>query len=555
MNAVGVGPVPRSGGSRRWGRGLLRSVAPVMFDSPTYRWTLVGSKPRSVARLPVDPWAGDPVLGGHILQGELRVAGDRVRTEGMWRTSLLPTSTMAGMHGFRWLRDLRAIGSPAAAAAARGFVDEWLAIPPLWQAIAWRSDVIGERLFAWLAHADWFAGSSDPAFDRRLLDGISTGCRHLARVAGWELDGEGCIAAAKGLVAVGTSLVGAEGYIRGALRILERELPVQIAADGGHLSRNPTAQGRVLAHLVEIRGALAGARHPIPDSLTQAIDRGVPVLRFFRYGDGGLALFNGSREGDPKWLDTLLTHADAKGRPPVSLPHTGFQRMTAERTTILVDAGAPAPRGYDRGAHAGLLSFEMTVGKERLIVNCGAHPTGAGDWDLAQRSTAAHSTLSIEDRNSIEIVAGRGVGRRPRTIECDRREVDGATLLELSHDGYAPAFGITHFRTLYLAAGGEDLRGEDRLEGPAGRPFVVRFHVHPTVQVSVTQGGSAAFLRGPSGAGWRLRVSGAAVSLADSVYLGGRGDPRRTQQILLSGETSANGAKVKWALQREDRKA
>jgi uncharacterized heparinase superfamily protein len=306
---------------------------------------------------------------------------------------------------------------------------------------------------------------------------------------------------------------------------------------------------------VEIRGALAGARHPIPDSLTQAIDRAAPVLRFFRHGDGGLALFNGSREGEPKWLDTLLTHADAKGRPPLSLPHTGFQRLVADRTTLVVDTGGPPPRGHDRGAHAGLLSFEMSVGKERLIVNCGAHPTGAGDWELAQRATAAHSTLSVEDRNSVEVIAGRGVGRRPRAITCERREADGATLLELSHDGYAAAYGVVHRRTLYLAVTGEDLRGEDRLEGTAGRSFVIRFHVHPTVQVSVTQGGSAAFLRGPSGTGWRLRVSGAAVSLADSVYLGGRGDPRRTHQILLSGETGPEGAKVKWALQREDRKA
>jgi uncharacterized heparinase superfamily protein len=247
------------------------------------------------------------------------------------------------MHGFRWLRDLRAIGTPTAAARARNFVDEWLAIPPLWQPIAWRSDVLGERLFALLAHADWFAGSSDPAFDRRLLDGIAAGCRHLSRVAGWELDGEGCIAAAKGLVAVGTSLVGADGYIRVALRILERELPRQIAADGGHLSRNPAAQGRVLAHLVEIRGALAGARHPIPDCLTQAIDRAAPVLRFFRHGDGGLALFNGSREGDAKWLDTLLTcrrGGPAPARPPLPAPRR-------RPHLVLVDTGHPPPR-FDR---------------------------------------------------------------------------------------------------------------------------------------------------------------------------------------------------------------
>src|SRR5690606_33519265 len=119
---------------------------------------------------------------------------------------------------------------------------------------------------------------------------------------------------------------------------------------------------------------------------------------------------------------------------------------------------------------------------------------------------------------------------------------------ELHHDGYEAAYGITHHRTLYLAASGNDLRGEERLEGDADRDFAVRFHIHPAVQVSVTQGGGAAFLRSPSGLGWRLRVAGAAIGLADSVYLGGRGDPRRTQQIVLTGDrksTRLNSSHVK----------
>ncbi|MCC7274068.1 MAG: heparinase II/III family protein [Alphaproteobacteria bacterium] len=531
-----------------------RTIAATLFDTPSYRWTLIGSQPRAVSGLPVDPWPGDPIHGGHVMAGELRVAGDRVRAEGMWRLAVLPNATLAALHGFRWLRDLRAIGTPAAAQRARSLVDEWLAMPPLWHPVAWRSDVLGERLYAWLCHADWFSGG-DPAFERRLLDGIAVGARHLGRVAGWELDGEGCLAAAKGLLAVGTCIAQADRTVRRALRILERELPRQIAPDGGHLSRNPRAQATVLAHLVEIRGVLAGARRPVPDALTVAIDRAAPILRFFRHGDGGLALFNGAREGDPQWLDAVLTQADAKGRAPNSAPHTGFQRMVAERTLVIVDTGLPPPPGFDQGSHAGLLSFELSVGRERIIVNCGAHPRGEGDWELAQRATAAHSTLAVEDRNSAEVIAGHGIGRRPRTVSCERREAEGATVLEASHDGYVPSCGVEHRRMLYLGAAGDDLRGEDRLTGEAGRGFAVRFHIHPAVQVSLAQSGETALLRTQGGLGWRLRAAGAVVTLAEGIYLGGRGEPRRTQQIVLSGTTGDDGAVVKWALQREDRKA
>src|SRR5260221_14687982 len=104
-----------------------------------------------------------------------------------------------------------------------------------------------------------------------------------------------------------------------------------------------------------------------------------------------------------------------------------------------MDAGAPAE--LDGHPHAGPLAFEMSVGKERLIVNCGAHVAGQSDWRRRQRATAAHSTLTIDDTNSSEILGPAGplagtVGQRPRQVGCQRDESDGATWLELSHDGY-----------------------------------------------------------------------------------------------------------------------
>lgn len=139
-------------------------------------------------------------------------------------------------------------------------------------------------------------------------------------------------------------------------------------------------------------------------------------------------------------------------------------------------------------------------------------------------------------------------------MPAERAEEDGRQWLSGSHDGYRPVFGLVHARQLFLAADGEDLRGEDRLTGPAGKGFAIRFHLHPEVQASLTQDGSAALLRLPSGLGWRLRAQGAVMSLAESVYLGS-GELRKTQQLVLDGHVGSSGALVKWALKREAKKA
>ena len=99
------------------------------------------------------------------------------------------------------------------------------------------------------------------------------------------------------------------------------------------------------------------------------------------------------------------------------------------------------------------------------------------------------------------------------------------------------------------------MRGEDRLESVERNaqkrdlPFAIRFHLHPDVQVSLLSGGGA-LLRLTKAGGWRLRASGAEISLEDSVYHGG-GAERRSQQVVLTGLCPPEGVRVKWALRRE----
>ena len=216
-------------------------------------------------------------------------------------------------------------------------------------------------------------------------------------------------------------------------------------------------------------------------------------------------------------------------------------------SVVIVDCGAPPPPGVDRYAHAGTLSMELSVGRDRMIVNCGAFPAGNPEWRDATRATAAHSTLVIADVNSSELKP-EGLGRRPITVEAQRQEANGAHWLEASHDGWKKLFGAVHRRRLYLAESGEDVRGEDAVEAPTPQPFTLRFHLHPDVNASLQQDGEAVLLRLRSGGGWRLRADGARMSLEESIYLGGP-EPRRSEQVVLTG--FADGPQqVKWAISK-----
>ena len=532
---------------------LQRNAWRLLAAGPFYRHTLIGPAPSDLRLKLSERWPGDAKRGEAILAGQIEFSGEMLRNPmPVWFPAGAGAGWLAAWHGFGWLTDLINVGA-GARDPARALVQSWLAENLAWHPIAWRSDVLATRIFAWIVHFDELVGrETDRALRREMLRSIARQVRHLGRTAAWELTGAARLRALKGLVGGLAALGGSQRRLARALRTLERELPAQILPDGGHRTRSPSVQLAVLGDLIDIRAVLRAARVEAPGGLQQAIERMAPMLRFFRHGDRRLALFNDAIEEDAVVVDLALTRSETRGQAPMQAPHLGFQRLQGGQSLVVVDTGRPAPRGFDAEAHAGTLSFELSQGRERIVVNCGGYRGDKPAWRRVVRSSAAHSVLVVGDTNSTEIHADGTLGRVPGSVRVERAEEGGHQWIAATHDGYRRRFGVTYTRELYLAADGDDLRGEDKLTGRSGAPFAVRFHLHPAVEVSLSDDKSGALLRLPSGAVWRLLAAGAEMSLAESAYLGS-GSPCKTQQIVLSGTTGASGATVRWAIRREAR--
>ena len=580
-------------------------LAGLFFASAPYRLLLLGATPVRPSAAVEGP-AGDAAKGRAILAGEWQLAGERLAAANPFRpdppapvapaapvapevsgdaspdsaaamASAAPPAAAAPpappnasgpvlveLHGFRWLADLAALGSDAARAEARTLVESWIERYGEWSPLAWRADVLGNRLVGWLAGYPFLADGASDGFRRYLMRSMARQLRHLGRLARLGGDrlgpaGHGRLEALIALVAAASALPGKAERLTRPTAFFVAELDRQVLPDGGHYQRSPALHRAMLEALVRLRATLLAARLAVPPGLQAAIDRMAPMLRFFRHGDGRLALFNHTQEGNAAAIDELLKRADAPGKPPLSAPHTGFQRIESGGSLVLMDTGPPPPPESEAYAHAGTLSFEFSCGKERIIVNCGARPYATGDWLTAQRATAAHSTLVLADTNSSDFLSQRGeqtgrIGRRPRHVLARREEADGAVLVDASHDGYEPPFGVLHRRRLYLAAEGDDLRGEDRLAriraGEAPLAFAIRFHLHPDVQASLVHDGKAALLRTATRTGFRLDVAGGRLAIAESIYLGGAGGVRRSEQVVIESTLAGVEAVVKWSLKR-----
>jgi uncharacterized heparinase superfamily protein len=550
---------PRAGAApdlfTRWRRDALHAFA----AGPLYRHTLIGRVPGDLRCRLGERWPGEAKRGVAIFDGDIELQGETVRNPApVWFPRSASPEWLAEWHGFTWIADLLSV-SDEAREAVRALIQSWLRENTRWDPIAWRSDVIATRLFAWGVHLDDIAGrDTDRGLRRSILTGLTAQLRHLSRTAAWELTGAPRLRAVKGLIGGIAALDGTAKRLQRALRLLERELAAQLNPDGGHRSRSPSQQLQLLSDLIDIRATLRAASVEVPPMLQDAILQMAPMLRFFRHGDRRLALFNDAVEEDAVLVDLALTRSEGKKQPPPQAQDTGFQRLQAGNTLVIVDTGTPPPAGFDERAHAGALSFELSHGRERIVVNCGGYRGSKPAWRRVARASAAHSVLVVEDANAFDIDDegdGNGAGAAgPREVRCDRAEEDGHQWISGAHDGYQARFGLSYARQLYLAPTGDDLRGEDRLTGRAGVRFTVRFHLHPAVEASLVADGAAALLRLPGGAAWRLRCAGAEMNLGESIYLGS-GEAKKTQQVVLSGTTGTSGATVRWALRREAKPA
>lgn len=536
---------------------LRAGIAQFRLANPLSDISLSGSAPESLMVVPSDPWPGDAATGTELVQGILRFGGQVIQLETMnWSPTGATPGFIRALHRFDWLRDLRALGGDVARRQARMMVRSWIDQHGSWSAEAWEPTLLGPRIANWLGLYDFFCATADDEFRALVIDSLKRQSRQLSRSLGAIPLGHHRIAALKGLFYAGICLPKGETRLALALRLLAPELSTQVLGDGGHVERNPQVALEVLRDLIDIRTLLRTGAQEVPEKLQHTIDRLAPAVRFFRHADGALSQFNGGREGNPALIEAVLTQADARGRPLKSMTHSGFERIVSGRTSVVMDCGAPPEGPYAAEAFAGLLAFEMSVGRDRMIVNCGSHPSQMPAWRRALGATAAHSTLTLNDTNAAEL-AERGFGRAPQTVTCERAEENGAAWVEASHDGYEQPLRTLHFRRLYVGDSGDDVRGEDTLEGPAGLDFAVRFHLHPHVQASLIQQGQAVLLALPSGGGWRLRAQSESgtvtLALEESLYCGRNEEPRRTLQIVISGISQHEQTIVKWALQREKR--
>ncbi len=519
---------------------------------------------------------GSFAKGRQLLAGNFLFAGHLLEQKDADIWSLRPPNAdfQQELHGFAWLDDLAAVGDISARDVSRKWLWSWIERYGRGMGPGWTPDLTGRRLIRWINHALFMLRGTDAPDSDVFYRSLHQQTHFLSKRWRGAVEGLPRFEALTGLIYAGLSLEGMEAVARPAIKALARECRAEIDAEGGLPSRNPEELLEVFTLLTWAASALSDAGLSTPADHLEAIDRIAPTLRTLRHADGSLARFHGGGRGTEGWLDHALAQARVKTRQPDGLS-MGFARLSAGRTSIIVDASKPPSGPASCNAHASTLAMEVTSGRRPLVVNCGSGRTFGPDWRRAGRATPSHSTLALDGYSSARLgPVDPETGREeliegPSHVPIEIGHISDGLQFQGGHDGFVPTHGLTHARTLEITFDGRGIAGEDMLLSLSdkekrrfdramdaaklkGIAFDIRFHLHPEVDATIDLGGAAVSMALKSGEIWVFRHDGAQkLSLQPSVYLEtGRLKPRGANQIVLSGKAMSYATRVRWSLSK-----
>ena len=272
-------------------------------------------------------------------------------------------------------------------------------------------------------------------------------------------------------------------------------------------------------------------------------------------------MFNGATEINHKDYDSFLKVLKYKF---VNKKHeiADFIKIKKKKFEFFIDCGNPPSNNFTKYYQAGCFSFELISNKQKVICNSGYSKYLSQKLTLLSRSTAAHSTLYLNDTSScifqknrsINKIYGNSLLQKHKIINKDYSEDKDFYFITASHNGYEKKFGYIHTRSIKILKKEDKIFGNDELKKVKNytNPLIyfVRFHIYPNIKIVKTKAGNSILISLPNGEGWLLQSKTNNFEIEKNIFLGNKNKIINNESIFISGNINEEIILIKWEIER-----
>jgi uncharacterized heparinase superfamily protein len=412
-----------------------------------------------------------------------------------WHDARLSQLWRYHLHYFDYAQDLliraRAGEETAAYETFRALARSWIDANQKFTGDGWHPYTISVRIVNWLHAVAGFEAQlrEDEPFCVSLLGSIYGQARVLAADLEQDVRGNHLMKNLRAMLWAGVAFAGPEpqGWFQRGLELLQAEVDEQVLRDGGHFERSPAYTLVVLKDCLEIGIWLRRNRNPSPPWLDDALRRMLDYVVSILPPDGQVPLLKDTawdaapapqdllaagaiyfdepayKRGDDPGLYSLLLFGTAGSEKfrqwPLNRESQGSRALVesghyvmrgdASGEYLIMDVGKPCPDYLPAHAQADLLTYELSIEGQRIVVDSGVYEYAAGAWRDYFRSTRAHNTVEVAGENQSEMWSSFRVARRARPGRVFWQERGGLVMLQGEHDGYCrQPVPVVHRRTM-----------------------------------------------------------------------------------------------------------
>jgi uncharacterized heparinase superfamily protein len=232
----------------------------------------------------------------------------------------------------------------------------------------------------------------------------------------------------------------------------------------------------------------------------------------------------------------------------------GYIILKNKKICLTMDVGSSPNSAFSKDYQSGALSFEVISNGKKLISNCGYHKESNIKLNEISKSSAAQSTLVIDDNSSCKfskidkswiINKGLKILKKNTVFEKNYWKINS------SHDGYQKKYKAIHEREIEFFPEKSTFVGTDKIikKINANYKFDIRFHVEPNVKLMKTQDNKTILIQ-LDDEGWKFTCDNYDINIDNGLYFGNKNSYTENQNIFISGISNNQTESIMWEIKK-----
>ena len=476
----------------------------------------------------------------------------------LWKINIKDRQKFENLHGFLWLAKLDRKNSKI---ITKNIIQSWINYFFNYDPNTWEMEIIAKRIIAWSSNTDITLEDSEKKYKEKFFLSIIKQSNFLLKNLNGLFYEPSKIVCCTAIILSGMMFKENESSYKIGIKELEKVIKNYFDENGFPKSRNPEEVFICIKYLILVREWFKEAQKPIPDFLNSIISKSGSCYAMLSCSNKQFPLFNGATEINHGDYDIFLKNLKYK------FTHQGNEiadlvKIKKKKFEFFIDCGNPPPNNFAKYYQAGCLAFELISNKTKVICNSGYGKYLSPKLTALSRSTAAHSTLYINDTSScvfqknktINRVYGNSLIQKLKIINKKFIEDKDFYSISASHNGYEKRFGYTHTRSIKIFKKEDKIFGKDELKKTKNYSnplaYFIRFHFYPDTKVVKTKGGNAILISLSNGEGWLLQSNTNNFEVEKNIFLGNKNKIITNESISIAGNINKDLVLVEWEIER-----